>query len=166
MSGEGTPRTEDEIVAGTLTVSLGGVKKSVRILSIREARVWKLALVNAVGQDVAGMRLDGAGDIAPLLDTATDKMLELVVGYDVDGSLGGREWLETKATDAELYAVFRRFLEISFPFVRDIRSALVELRAIGLADLLSRAGSPPESSGNGHSPAGVSDSTTALLTSS
>ena len=165
MSEDAPARSEEEIIAGTLVVPVGGIKKSLRVLTIREARAWKLGLVNAIGGDVASLRLEGSSDFAPLVETVSDKLLELVVAYDVDGALGGREWLESHATDPELYAVFRKLLEVSFPFVRDLRTALVELRAIGLADLLSSASARSESSTNGHSTDGDSGSTKPLLTS-
>jgi len=159
-------RTEEEIVAGLLSVTVGAIRKPLRVLTMRESRVWKAGLVQAIGGNLATMNLAGVEDVAPFVDAAADRILDLVVAYDVDGSLGGRDWLESKASDAEVYAVFRRCLEVSFPFVRDLRSALAEIRALGLADLLSSAGSRSGSSSNGDSPSGDSPSTAPLLTSS
>ena len=160
------PRAEEDVVAGVLPVPVGGIVKNLRILSMRESRAWKLSLVNAGTKGIGNLDLRSSEDVGPLIDTAADKILELVVAYDVDGTLGGREWLESKATDVEIYAVFRRCLEVSFPFVKDLRSALAELRALGLADLLANAASRPASSGSGASPDGASGSTPVLLTSS
>jgi hypothetical protein len=159
-------RSEEDVVAGVLPVSVGGIAKNLRILTMAESRTWKLALVNVGTKGIGTLDLRSSEDIGPLIDTAAEKILELVVAYDVDGTLGGREWLEKKATDLEVYTVFRRCLEVSFPFVRDLRSVLAELRALGLADLLANAASRPASSGSGDSPGGASDSTPALLTSS
>lgn len=169
------PRTEDEKVAAQIPVVLGTVTKALRVLSMRESRKWKLGLVNAVGGASGGlarMDLGKTGDLGPLADAAADRILELVIAYDVDGSLGGRDWIEEHATDAQVYAVFRTVLSLSFPFVTDLRTALAELRALGLMDLLSSGAkeatepSPSESSTNGASPDGASTSTPALLTSS
>lgn len=158
-------RTEEEVVAGLLPVTVGGIKKPLRILTMRESRVWKLSLVKIVGTDVAAIDVKKAEDVGTLVDAASDKILDLVVAYDVDGTIGGREWLETNASDLEVYTIFRRLLEVSFPFVKDLRTALAEIRALGLADLLSSAGSRSASSGSGDSPDGDSASTPPLLTS-
>lgn len=165
MSDQPAKRTEDEIVAGLLTVTLGAIRKPLRILTMREARVWKLSLVGKLGGEIGSLDLASTKDVGPLIEAAADRILDLVVAYDVDGSLGGREWLESHASDLEVYSVFRRLLEVSFPFVRDLRTALAEIRALGLADLLAGGGSRPASSSNGVSPDGVSASTAPLLTS-
>lgn len=163
-------RTEEQIVAAVIPTVVGGKSKLLRILTMRESRTWKAGLVDAVSGGIGSMDLSSSSDFAPVLDAAADKILELVVAYDVDGSLGGREWLETNATDAEVYLVLRRCLEVSFPFVKDLRTALAEIRALGLAELLTSARpsaeSRPASSGSGASPDGASTSTDALLTSS
>lgn len=165
MSDQPAKRTEDEIVGGLLTVVLGSIRKPLRILTMREARVWKLSLVGKLGGEIGSLDLASTKDVGPLIEAASDRILDLVVAYDVDGTLGGREWLEGNASDLEVYSVFRRMLEVSFPFVRDLRTALAEIRALGLADLLAGGGSRPASSTNGDSPAGDSASTRALLTS-
>jgi hypothetical protein len=152
-------RSEGEIVGKLLEVSVGGLKKPLRILSMRESKIWKASLVGGLSTDIGKLELRSAEDIGPVVDVAADKILDLVVGYDVDGTLGGREWLEDHATDEEIYLVLRRCLEASFPFVKDLRSALSEVQRMGLADLLSSATSRSESSTNGASPVGVSAST-------
>lgn len=159
-------RSEEEVVAGALPVVVGNLRKSLRILTMRESRAWKLELVNTVGKKLGSIDLKGADDVGTFVDAASEKILDLVVAYDLDGTLGGRDWLESKASDVEIYAVFRRCLEVSFPFVKDLRSALAEIQALGLVDLLSGASSRPASSGSGDSPDGASASTPALLTSS
>lgn len=176
MSGpaDQAPRSEEEVVSGLLPVVLGGRKKGLRVLTMRESRRWKLELVDVLGNGIGGLDLGGVSDLGPAMDAAIDRITELVVRYDVDGSLGGKEWLETNASDQEVYAVFRRCLEVSFPFVKDLRSALAEIRALGLADLLTSGRAPAEtpagpspsaSSTSGASPDGDSASTAPLLTS-
>lgn len=166
-----TEAEEAAIVAGVIPAVVGGKAKALRVLTMRESRLWKSSLVSTIGGGLGSMDLSTPSDAGPLFDAAADKILELVIGYDVDGTLGGREWLETKATDAEVYAVFRRCLDVSFPFVKDLRTALAEIRALGLADLLTSGKStgdqsPSASSSSGASPGGDSASTPVLLTSS
>lgn len=151
-----TKRSEEDVLRGVLPVTVGGSPKELPVLSIGKARKWKVELGKVVGADVAGMRLESLGDGAGVANAAGDRVLDLVLAYDQGAALGGREWLEENATDVEIYAIFRRLIEVSFPFVRDIRSIVAELRAVGLADLLGSVRSLPASSTNGRSPSGDS----------
>jgi hypothetical protein len=153
-------RTEEEVVTGLLAVTLGGRKKPVRVLTMRESRVWKLELVEVLGKGIGSMDLSSASDVGPVMTAAIEKITDLVVAYDVDGTLGGRDWLETNATDQEVYAAFRLMLERSFPFVKDLRTALTEIRALGLAGALEGAKPAPAPADDPSEPVvGVSAST-------
>lgn len=153
-------RQEEDVLSGVLLVVLGsGESKATKTLPIRtvaKARDWKRGLLRSVGGGIGTMNLETIVDSGDVASAFGDRMLDLVVSYDESASLGGREWLEQNATDAQVYSVFRRLLEVSFPFVRDLRTVIVELRALGMADLLagvvkpaapaSSDGSLPESS--------------------
>ena len=157
-------RSEEDVLAGVLRVTVGSVEKTLSVRRIRAARDWKKSLarnlVGGIGRIDVRSLADG-GDVAAAFG---DRVLDLVVEYDSAAELGGREWLEDHATDEEIYAIFRSILEVSFPFTRDLRTAVAELRALGLADLLSAGlaaeeavgGSPSESSTPGRSAIGDS----------
>lgn len=133
-------RPETEIVAGLLRVKIGGRRAEDRelpILAAAASREWKKELARRMVGDVATMDLETPADLSVVGAAIGDRMLDLVVAYDLTASLGGREWLEANATDVELYGLFRRLLDVSFPFVHDLRTAIAELRALGMGDLLA-----------------------------
>jgi len=134
-------RTEAEIVSGTITVRIGKVEKSLPIRTIERSREWKRSLARALagGDGIGKMDLATAEDGGAVAVALGDRLLDLVVEYDETAALGGREWVAANGTDAEVYAIFRELLELSFPFAGDLRTAIAELRALGLADLLAGA---------------------------
>jgi hypothetical protein len=111
--------TEEEVLAGLLTVTVGGIEKSMPTLPIRDAREWRKRLAAEVGP-IAGLKID-ANDWAGMpgkLDLAEDTMLDLIVAYDRTGALGGREWLEEHAWPRDLGPIFTLCVEAVFPFDR------------------------------------------------
>lgn len=151
-------RSEDDILAGVLRVQVGGVQKALPTLKLRAAREWKEQVAATLATSVDGFELNGTLDVANLANTAGDKVLDLVLAYDQSGALGGREWLEDHADDAQLYAVLRVCLETSFPFVHDLQSALSQVREVlGGAAIVNQqvAVSPGARPTNGRSPSGA-----------
>lgn len=149
-------RSEAEVVSGVLSVTVGGRKAEERelpVLSAGRSRAWKRSLARSMLVDIASLDLEKPADLAAVGGAVGDRILDLVIEYDETASLGGREWLEANATDEELYSLFRRLLDVSFPFVHDLRTAITELRALGMGDLLAaavsaggRRPSPPDQS--------------------
>lgn len=163
------PRSEEEILAGQLPITIDGKPRTVRVLKIGEARDWKRKLLGAMAGGIGTMALENLADGSNVVGAFGDRVLELVVAYDVDATLGGREYLEMKATDQEVYAGFRRMLAVSFPFVSDLRMAVAELRALGLSDLLAVAAagrSPDDGSDSERSMPEDSESGGSLLVAS
>jgi hypothetical protein len=148
-------RSEEDVLSGVLRVVVGGRERELPVRSIASSRAWKLELTKAIAGNVGGMSLDSLEDGGAVANAIGDRILDLVVAYDEGAALGGREYLEEHATDREIYFAFRAILEATFPFVRDLRSILVELKALGLAELLSGRSVEPRSissaSGNGAS---------------
>lgn len=151
-------RSEEDIVAGVLRVSIGrpAVSKTIPVLSIADARKWKSELGRTLGREIAGMSLERLQDGGPIALAVGDRTVDLVLAYDQEAALGGREWIEKNATDDQLYRILRALVEITFPFVRDLKTLVSELRAIGLADLLGSAASLSGSSTKTPSPGGAS----------
>lgn len=154
-------RSEEDILAGVLHVQVGGVTKALPTLKLRKAREWKVLVAETLSTQVDTFDLTGAGDMARLANMAGDRVLDLVLAYDQSGALGGREWLEDNADDAQLYAILRTALETSFPFVHDLQSGLAQVRGVLAANALvpvapaGPAVSPGERPTNGRSPSGV-----------
>ena len=157
-------RSEEDILRGVLVVSIGKPvsKKEIPVLSIAENRKWKAELASLVGTSVGGMKLESVDDGAKVALSLGDRMIDMVIAYDQSAALGGREWIEANATDAQIYAIARSMIEVAFPFVRDLTSLLREVRASGLVQMLGAAGvgssgeQPLANSTNGHSPDGAS----------
>lgn len=151
-------RSEADVVAGVLRVSVGrpAVEKTITVLSIADARKWKATLGKTLGNEIGSMSLENLKDGGPIALAVGDRTVDLVLAYDQDAALGGREWIEANATDDQLYRILRSLVEISFPFVRDLKTLVSELRAIGLADLLGSATSLSASSTKTLSPDGAS----------
>lgn len=100
-------RAEEDRAVGLLRFTLGGTRVELPALKIRQAREWKKRL-SAVSFD---------DETVDVMEYPVDTMLDLVEAYDVQGILGGRESIEDRATDLELYTLFRQILEATFPFV-------------------------------------------------
>ena len=134
-------RTTEEIAGGFIRARVGGTTRDLPTLKIRAAREWRLGFVEALGSvsptmlslDLDALQVDGIAamtGLAPLAQLAGDRILELVVAYDPSAALGGRDWLEEHADDADLYALLRVILGVVFPFVTDLRSGLAQLMAL------------------------------------
>lgn len=140
-------RTEEEILSGLLLVSIGGHQRELPVRPIVSARAWKRTLVGSLAVGIGSMELANIVDGGNVAAAFGDKVLGLVAEYDESGALGGREWLEANATDEQVYGLFIRLLHVTFPFVTDLRSALAELSALGIGDLLATSvGQPTEKS--------------------
>jgi len=134
-------RTTEEVAGGFIRARVGGTTRDLPTLKVRAAREWRLGLVEALvdasptmlGLDLDALKSDGIAamtGLAPLAQLASDKILDLVLAYDPSAALGGRDWLEEHADDAELYALLRVILGVVFPFVTDLRSGLAQLMAL------------------------------------
>jgi hypothetical protein len=135
------PRTTEEIAGGFIRARVGGTTRDLPTLKIAAAREWRLRLVEALGSvspsmlslDLDALKGDGIAamtGLAPLAQMTSDRILDLVVAYDPSAALGGRDWLEEHADDAELYALLRVILGVVFPFVTDLRSGLAQLMVL------------------------------------
>ena len=134
-------RSPDEVAGGYINARVGATAKELPTLKIRAARAWRQEFLEALAPissmtlaiDLEAIRTKGIAAVVgagPLTQLGTDLILGLVVAYDVGNVLGGRDWLEEHADDAELYALFRVILGVVFPFVNDLRSGLNELLAL------------------------------------
>jgi hypothetical protein len=159
-------RTAEDVLGAILPVTIGGQGRNLPVLPIGACRTWRSTLATTVDQGIGKLNLGDLGDGSEVLTAIGDQVLELVIAYDIDSALGGREYLETHATDGELYAILRRLLEVSFPFVKDLRGLIVELKLLGLGELLAASRgtsaserSTPESEGLSESPSPSSNGT-------
>lgn len=145
-------RTELEIVSRAgIPVIVGGVEKRIPILPMGPTRRWRERLAEEAGAQYGQLRSmsDLTGALAAAGDL-TDKLLELVLEYDREAALGGREWLEEHATDDEVYEAWKAIARHAYPFSRDLARtpALLEM----LLDAAGRAGAAAEPEPSTNSP--------------
>jgi len=144
-------RSEEDILAGVLRVRVGSAVKTMPTLKLRQAAAWREKVTTTLSSQLDGFNLNGTADLAGLAQLAAGQMLDLVLAYDQTNALGGRDWLEDNADDAQLYAILRACLDVSFPFVRDLAGAVALLRGV-----IPGGTSPGARSTNGRLPTGDS----------
>ena len=112
-----TAAEEEAIVTRAgLPVVLGGNERAVRPLVIADNRVWKDKVIDAIAERWGA--LGGVGDwrdVVRLLSGSEEALLDLLLAYDVEASLGGREWIEKKATAREVFEAFKVVVREAFP---------------------------------------------------
>lgn len=144
-------RTEADRASGILRLRIGGEERIVPTLPIRPARDWRrrvLALSGGFGlPPLETWAADAPGRFADLTE---DAILDLVVEYDREGTLGGRAWLEEHADPTELYGALQAMIGNALPFAGDGRTLLTTLVVLAAADP-----SAPGSSTNGRSRRGT-----------
>jgi len=126
-------RSEADKLAGVIPVNWSdgkhGVVRKVPTLKRKASREWKDLLLAKVG-DVSKLDVSGMDSIGAAVNVGTDIVAELVVAYDTSGVLGGTDFIEDNIDDSQLYDALKAFLQVAFPFVSDLRSALGELRGV------------------------------------
>ena len=156
-------RHEEEIVGGFLNVTLGGERRKLPVLKIRESRSWKESLAVTLRDRVSPADFRKVDDVGSIGVLASDAILDLVLDYDRSNALGGREYVEEHGTDVEVYEILRGVWGLSFPFVKDLQGLMrtygplmAELFRGSRSQVAAPDPSPSENSTNGHSPNGDS----------
>lgn len=160
---------QDEAVAlrGRLPVTLGGISRDLRVLTLDEADEW----VSSVATLISGLDVDPIADpgqlIAIALRQGTAAAIEAVVAYDREGKLGGPEGIrKVGATPGEVREALAAMFDAALPFDPD--SARSVAAAFGgpiryvsnvLMMTMARIASRPESSTDGPDEPGASTST-------
>ena len=141
-----------EILSQKILAPIGGKVRILPVRTIAQEREW-MDLV----QEKAGSLGEAPLDLTPmgytsLMRLGSDVILDLVIGYDLTNSLGGREYVEANGTRREIYSIFRRLLEEHFPFTGDLGDVLTRLQ--GVQGLLALTRSVQPNSESGSSPSG------------
>jgi hypothetical protein len=144
-------RSPEDVLAGVLRISVGGVEKIVPTLPIRATREWQASLAEGPGAFTPADADDWTPvEASEFSGLALEAVLGIVVSYDRTGALGGREWLEEHADPAQIYAAAGQMADVAFPFADDTRVLLAALVA------RSVVGSVAPSSTSGRSRSGAS----------
>lgn len=134
-------RTEDEALGHAgIAITLGGRGFTLRPLTMAEVKAWKAtyATWDAWAQsltDLSSANLRSAN----LAHDRTERMLDMLLAYDVDTTLGGRDAVESIATPDEIEEAYAAVRRAALPFVRhmttdpDLRYLVAELEGRGQA---------------------------------
>jgi hypothetical protein len=126
-------------------MSFDGREYPVPVLKIASSRKWKESLAKAMG-DVKVVLPDDSTEYDPataakVANAASDHMLDLLAEYDETGFLAGEKghgaavaWLETHASEADLWVAFLEVLKATFPFVADPKKFVLEMLSEALRD--------------------------------
>lgn len=162
-----TSRTEDLGERGVLPIIMGGRTHELRTLTLRESRAWKRKLAEAIARLDGELHpsADGADFIGTLLTIGDEERIAILVAYDVEGVLGGRDHIEDTMRAEELAPAVEAVLDAQAPFGEaDVPSVVAAfgrpVRVLG--GLLSTlvATSARESSPSGPSRPGASPTST------
>lgn len=153
-------RSKEDVLAGVLRISVGGVEKLVPTLKLRGSRDWQALVADKLAAIKPALAADPTADtIAGVTRLAMGSIVELILEYDKTSALGGREWLEDNADPAQLYAAVRQMGQVAFPFVDDLVTLVAAFPTLFVT---TRQDGPSDgmSSTNGRSPSGASSPTT------
>jgi hypothetical protein len=122
MIDEAVPkRTAEDVAGGILRVTIDGNEKILPILRIRAEREWKAGLRQVFSRKLPDIDEDkpvGVERIGEFSNLTVDAILDVVTAYDTTNALGGREYLEDHALQAELTEVLRLIWAVVFPFTK------------------------------------------------
>lgn len=143
------PRSEEEIFSGTVDVVLGGVSKSMRPLTVTENEAWQQQLNEVAKGALRIVAADWQRSVATFAGM-TREQVELLTAYDVEGRLGGADWIPTHATPREVWEAFKRVFWESYPAFDDARRfpGIIGELLSNAPSLLARYGSSPSPSGD------------------
>jgi hypothetical protein len=146
-------RSEEEVLSGQISVVIGGERRSLPTLKIRAAREWKTKL----GERLPALFKVDRDSIVDLFGIASDSLFDILVEYDTSNALGGRDWLEEHLDDGEVYHIVRQIIDVHFPFLKDVPTALQAVRQVNAQAAMLALQQPPAPSTNGPSPNGTSE---------
>lgn len=104
------------VIRAGLSVVLDGRERTVAPLVIADNRIWKAKVVDAIAERWGALGDVGDWkDVIRLLSGSEDVLLDLLLAYDRDSTLGGRDWIEHNATARELLEAFKVVAREAFP---------------------------------------------------
>jgi hypothetical protein len=115
-------RPDEQVAGGFLVMRLGGQDFEVKVLPIALSRKWlaesKAAVVKMKG---TAEGLDSFEDVADFIAGQSVAMMDLLLAYDALGNktLPEREWIDTTATDGEVYDSWKRVTAATSPLAAE-----------------------------------------------
>lgn len=134
-------RPAEQVAGRYIPIPINGETRRLRVLWINENAAWVEkfhATMNAALQGIG--EVESLGDVASALRGRIDDIIGLLVAYDVDGTLGGADFIKGHANDADIWEAFRDgVLRAAFPLAEDLARWAPELRMVVMQALLEEA---------------------------
>lgn len=131
-----------------LEIVLGGEPYRLPVLSMRRNREWS-EKYSAV---LSGI-VDGIGEpknlteVAAIVNSHATSFMDMLIAYDYSGVLPDREWIDTHATDGEVYSAIQQ-VTVANPFGRNLMElALMQAAQKVRASLRRSSGSATSTAG-------------------
>lgn len=143
------PRSEEEIFSGTVDVVLGGVSKTMRPLTVTKNEAWQEQLNNAAKGALRIVATDWQRSVATFAGMSREQV-DLLTAYDLEGRLGGADWIREHASAREVWEAFKRIFWESYPAFDDARRfpGIIGELLSNAPSLLARYGSSPSPAGD------------------
>ncbi len=115
-----------------MKITLGGVEKDLRPLTIEESEAWKAR----TGETAMALL---SSEVGLDLELQVQRWLvDTLVSYDVDSTAGSAEWIRKHATAGEVWDAAKVVASAEFAWLEDVRSTFGdESRSLVLSGLLS-----------------------------
>lgn len=139
-------RPDEQVAGGFLAVRLGGQEFALKVLPVSANRTWTTHLAAEIRSKLQTLEpIDSADQVAQLLADQAETMMDLLIAYDAAGAsaLPEREWIDTHATDGEVYDAMKRVTAAAYPFGPDLLRIVPELVPMlmqSLANGIAKAG--------------------------
>lgn len=143
-------RPDDQVAGGFIAMRLGGNEYQVPVLPIRHNREWTqrysvilTSIVDGVGQPKT------LQDVAEAVNSYSTTFMDVLIDYDRTNVLPDREWIDTHATDGEVYTAMQQVTNAAFPLGSNLLElALMQAAQKVRSSLRSTSGSRPPTAGS------------------
>ena len=115
-------RPDEQVAGGFIGMSLGGQSFVVKVLPMSLSRKWLVDAKAAIGRlKGSAEHLDSFEDVADFIAGQSEAMMDLLIAYDAlgDKALPEREWIDTNATDGEVYDGWKRVTAATSPLAQE-----------------------------------------------
>lgn len=170
-------RPDEQVAGGYIAMTLGGQRCELSVLPVATNRKWTAHLADEIRRVLGAVGpVESADKVADLLAAQAETMMDLLIAYDRMGAeardqqpaLPEREWIDTHATDREVYEALKRVTAAAYPFGPDLLRIVPELVPVlmnslsnGIATGMLAIASSKPTSGSQQSTAGQPTSSNA-----
>jgi hypothetical protein len=146
-------RPAEEVAGGFIPVRLGGQDFNLNVLSIRHNREWTRAFARTMEEIVTGVgNPESMEAVAVAVAANAETIMDQLIAYDASSVLPDREWIDTHATDREVYEAMKLVTAAAFPKGMDLMQLAllqisVKVRTMARTSSTPTSSSPPNTGG-------------------